>query len=138
MYFPSKRDVWLGLLIWGLVLLAAVPALLKPGKGQLIIMIAVILFVGWIWFGTGYEISDDELKIRCGPFRQRIPLQEIKEIKKTRSPLSSPACSLDRMEIKYGKSKRLMISPADKEGFIKMLTGRVPQIHLDEDLGKHA
>jgi len=130
--------VWLGLLIWGLVLLAAVPALLKPGKGQFIIMIAVILFVGWIWFGTGYEISDDELKIRCGPFRQRIPLQEIKEIKKTRSPLSSPACSLDRMEIKYGKSKRLMISPADKEGFIKMLTGRVPQIHLDEDLGKHA
>jgi len=138
MYFPSKRDVWLGLLIWGLVLLAAVPALLKPGKGQLIIMGAVVLFIGWIWFGTGYEISDDELKIRCGPFRQRIPLQEIKEIKKTRSPLSSPACSLDRMEIKYGKSKRLMISPADKEGFIKMLTGRVPQIHLDEDLGKHA
>jgi len=138
MYFPSKRDWWLGLLIWGLVLLAAVPALLKPEKGQFIIMIAVILFIGWIWFGTGYEILDDELKVRCGPFRQRIPLQEIREIKRTRSPLSSPACSLDRMEIKYGKSKRVMISPADKEGFIKMLTGKSPQIHLDEDLRKYA
>ena len=136
MYFPSKRDLWLGLLIWGLMLLGAVPAFLKPGKGPLMIMIAVILFVGWIWFGTGYEISENELKIRCGPFRQRISLQEIKEIKRTRSPLSSPACSLDRMEIKYGISKRVMISPADKEGFIKMLMGKSPQIRLDEELKK--
>jgi hypothetical protein len=136
MYFPSKRDWWLGLLIWGLVLLAAVPALLKPGKGQLIIMMAVILFVGWIWFGTGYEISDDELKIRCGPFRQRIPIQEIREIKKTRNPLSAPACSLDRMEINHGRSKRVMISPADKEGFIKLLVGKSPQINLDEELSQ--
>jgi len=137
MYFPSKRDLWLGLLIWGLVLLGAVPALLKPGKGQFMIMIAVILFVGWIWFGTGYEISDGELKIRCGPFRQTIPLQEISEIKKTRSPLSSPACSLDRMEIKYGKSKRVMISPADKENFIKTIVERSPHIRLDQDLRKY-
>ena len=137
MYFPSKRDWWLGLLIWGLVLLAAVPTLLKPGKGQFIIMIAVILFVGWIWFGTGYAISDDELRIGCGPFRQRIPLQEIKEIKKTRSPLSAPACSLDRMEIGYGKLKRVMISPADKENFIKTIVEKSPHIRLDQDLRQH-
>jgi hypothetical protein len=134
MYFPSKRDRWLGLLIWGLVFLAAVPALLEPGKGQFLIMIAVMLFVGWIWFGTGYEISDDELKIHCGPFRQTVPLREIREIRKTRSPLSAPACSLDRMEITYGKSKHVMISPADKEDFIKLLAGKSPQIHLDEEL----
>ncbi len=134
MYFSSKRDWWLGLLIWGLVLLAAVPALLRPGKGQLIIMVAVLLFVGWIWFGTAYEISEDELKIRCGPFRQRIPLREIKEIRKTRSPLSAPACSLDRMEIQYGKSKRVMISPAEKEKFIKTIIEKSPSIRLDQEL----
>ena len=134
MYFPSKRDLWLGLLIWGLMLLGTVPALLKPGKGQFILMIAVILFVGWIWFGTGYEIVEDELKIRCGPFRQRIPLKEIKEIKRTRSPLSAPACSLDRMEIKYGNSKRVMISPADKENFIRAMINQSPSIRLDEEL----
>jgi len=137
MYFPSKRDLWLSLLIWGLVLLGAVPAFLNPGKGPLMIMIAVILFVGWIWFGTGYEISENELKIRCGPFRQRIPIQEIKEIKKTRSPLSSPACSLDRMEIKYGNSKRVLISPADKENFIKTIIQKSPSIQLDEELRKY-
>ena len=119
------------------MLLGTVPALLKPGKGPLFIMIAVVLFVGWIWFGTGYEISDDKLKIRCGPLRQRIPLQEIREIKRTRSPLSAPACSLDRMEIKYGNSKRVMISPADKEAFIKLLMEKSPQINLEEELKKH-
>jgi hypothetical protein len=138
MYFRSKRDWWLGLLIWGLMLLAAIPALLKPGKGQLTIMIAVILFIGWIWFGTRYEILEDELKIRCGPFTQRISLQEIKEIKRTRSPLSSPACSLDRMEIKYGKSRRVMISPADKENFIKTIIEKSPSIQLDEELRTYA
>jgi hypothetical protein len=119
------------------MLLGAVPAFLTPGKGQIIIMIAVILFIGWIWFGTGYEILENELKIRCGPFRQRIPLQEINEIKRTRSPLSSPACSLDRMEIKYRKSKRVMISPADKENFIKTIIEKSPHIQLDEDLRKY-
>jgi hypothetical protein len=40
------------------------------------------------------------------------------------------------MEIKYGKSKRVMISPADEEGFIRLLVGKSPQISLDEELKK--
>ena len=137
MYFSSKRDFGLGLLIWGILVLATIPAILQKATVPSVVMILIILFAGWIWFGTGYEISEEELKISCGPFRQRILLQEIREIKRTRSPLSSPACSLDRMEIKFGKSKRVMISPADREGFIKMPIGKFPQIHLDEDLRKY-
>jgi len=137
MYFPSKRDFGLGLLIWGILVLAAIPAILQKATVPLVVMILIILFAGWIWFGTGYKMMDNELKIYCGPFRHTISLQDIKEIKSTRSPLSSPACSLDRMEIKFGKSKRVMISPADREGFIKMLIGKFPQIHLDEDLRKY-
>jgi len=136
MYFPSKRDFGLGLLIWGILVLATIPAILQKATVPLVIMILIILFAGWIWFGTGCEMMENELKVYCGPFRHTISLQDIKEIKRTRSPLSSPACSLDRMEIKFGKSKRVMISPADREGFIKMLIGKSPQIHLDEDLRK--
>ena len=138
MYFPTKRDVWLGILIWGLMLFGMIPAIIQSAKLPLVIMILIVLFIGWIWFGTGYEISEDQLKISCGPFRHRIPIQEIKEIKRTRSPLSSPACSLDRMEIKYGKSKRIMISPADKENFIKTIMKKSQNIQLDEELKKYA
>jgi hypothetical protein len=38
------------------------------------------------------------------------------------------------MEIKYGKSKRVMISPADKENFIKTIIEKSPSIQLDEEL----
>jgi hypothetical protein len=41
------------------------------------------------------------------------------------------------MEIRYGKSKRILISPADKENFIKMLIRKSPHIHLDEELKKY-
>jgi hypothetical protein len=119
------------------MLSAMIPAIIKPVKVGLVIMILIILFIGWVWFGTGYEIADNKLKVYSGPFRYTVPLQEIKEIKRTRNPSSSPACSLDRMEIKYGKSKRVMISPADREGFIKMLIEKSPHINLAEDLKKY-
>jgi hypothetical protein len=137
MHFPSKHDFWLGLLIWGIIILATIPSLVQPSKVGMGVMILAILFVGWIWFGTGYEILEKELKIYSGPFRQTISLQEIKEIKRTRNPSSSPACSLDRMEVKFGQSKRIIISPADKENFIKVIVKKSPQIQLDESLKQY-
>jgi hypothetical protein len=101
-------------------------------------MILAILFAGSIWFGTGYEMMENELKIYCGPFRQTIPYREINEIKKTRSFSSSAACSLDRIEVVYGETKRILISPADKENFIKMLIKKSPHINVDEDLRRYA
>jgi hypothetical protein len=42
-------------------------------------------------------------------------------VEETRNPLSSPALSLDRLKITYGNGKRIMISPADKIGFLKAI-----------------
>ncbi len=50
------------------------------------------------------------------------------------NPLGSPACSLDRLRIEYGK-KRIMISPPDKPGFLRALAQRAPQLEL---LGERA
>jgi len=138
MYFSSKRDFGLGLLIWGILVLATIPAILQKATVPLVIMILIILFAGWIWFGTGYEMMENALKVYCGPFRQTIPYREIKEIKKTRSFSSSAACSLDRMEIQYGESHRILISPADKENFIKTIIKKSPSIQVDEELRKYA
>jgi len=45
-------------------------------------------------------------------------LTEIHSVESSKSVLSSPALSSDRLEIFYGKGKRILISPADREGFI--------------------
>jgi hypothetical protein len=42
----------------------------------------------------------------------------------TRSPLSSPALSLDRIRIDYGKGKSVMISPLNKADFLLELQSR--------------
>ena len=56
-------------------------------------------------------------------------LNGIDSITPTRSPWSSPACSLDRLKIVYGISQQsIMISPADKSGFLSAIVQQCPSL----------
>ena len=59
--------------------------------------------------------------------RYKVPLAEVTAVRSTRNPLSSPALSLDRLEITYGR-RRIMISPEDKARFLKELEARCPRL----------
>lgn len=138
--FPSKRDAWLVLALWGAVaaLLAAGFDLLQaPVAGEL--RIAGPLVAGataglllWVLYGTDYRLEAEEIRIRSGPFRFRVPLAAIESVRPSRSPWSSPACSLDRILIRYGR-RRILISPADREGFYRALQARRPDLRRDGD-----
>lgn len=54
----------------------------------------------------------------------------IKNISETRNPISSPALSLDRLEIVYNRFDSVLISPADKIDFIAELLHRKPDIEV--------
>ena len=83
---------------------------------------------------TSYEIGQTELVIRCVGFRRRIPLDSIVEVFATHNPLSSPACSLDRLRVNYrrrnGKTGCALISPHAKEEFLQDLAATVPGLQL--------
>lgn len=49
----------------------------------------------------------------------------------TKSPLSSPATSLDRLEIMYNKNESIIISPKDRTGFINELKTINPGIEVE-------
>jgi len=89
-----------------------------------------VSFLALIYLGLvlpmRYGITDTDIVVRHGLVRQRIPLKDIVEVHPTRSPLSSPALSLDRLNIRFGEGffKSAMISPADKQGFLTELTQR--------------
>jgi hypothetical protein len=70
-----------------------------------------------------YAITDQHLVVRHGLVRQRIALRDITVVEPTRSPLSSPALSLDRLRIEFGTGffKSAMISPAAKSEFLAEL-----------------
>lgn len=142
MYFSSKRDTWIGLLLWipiiaVFVLTTWIP--LTNGHYDPIgtfIFVPIVAFIAWIWFGTGYRVTDDELNIKSGPIRQTIPLKEITKIESTRNPISSPALSLDRLEIKYGEGNVAIISPQDKEGFINLIVSKYPTVTINGNNAK--
>ncbi len=133
-YFTSKRDLMPWLLVWGFIIVIALLMLFQRVYAGLIILVLLIIFVGWIFFATGYRITQKELIVSNGPFRYKIVLSDIKAIKKTTSQKASPASSMDRLEISYGYAKNIIISPADQASFIRAIKKSAPQIALDPGL----
>ncbi|MFF2445771.1 PH domain-containing protein [Neobacillus sp. NPDC058068] len=130
MRFYSKKGIITGVILWGTVIFLIGSILFLPGgpegKGETIIAVLVSgltsAFISWIWFGTYYEINGSQLKVVGGPFRWKIDIMTITSIRKTRNPLSSPALSLNRLEVQYGKWTTILISPKNKKQFCAELS----------------
>jgi len=137
MVFPSKIDGWLVALMAvpvGISVAATTAAMLAhpPLPAGLIAVGVEALVLGlslWTFRSTLYQVTDRELIVRSGPFRWTIPISDVESVRPSRSPLSSPALSLDRLEIRYAGDRRLMISPKDREGFLIALVGRSTGLH---------
>lgn len=127
--FRSKVDWWIALLLIACVFILLLTlgsfATQSTSLGQGLIfsgaMLAIIACLIWMSLGTYYSVDRKTLKIVAGPIRWKIPVSEIDSVEQTRSPISSPALSLDRLRIRYSGAKSVMISPADKNGFMKAL-----------------
>ena len=140
-FFPSRVDSWL-VAIGPLVGLAAVtvvagvgvPFVLNigatpPGLALLAVVLAFTLVLPiWLVLDTNYTLTADELRIRSGPFRWRIALSEVREVSPSRSWMSSPALSLDRLCIRYGPGRSILVSPREKQRFIGALRERCPAV----------
>lgn len=141
MKFTSKRDAWLGLILFGSIgygSFLSYSAFIseKAGIGEsifaIILNLVLILFICWLWFSTYYVLDEKELVIRCGPINKRIPYRKITSAHKTWIPLSSPALSLKRINIKYQFGIAL-ISPKDRDKFLCMLKERCPHANIKFD-----
>ncbi len=141
-HFPSRRDLWLAAVIWvgaGGAVFAGVAQLESGASLGLRAAVLLLCFGGaafmlWVLYGTHYTLTPDRLLIRSGPLRFRVPLAEIASVTPSRNPLSSPACSLDRLHVRYRESRRgVLISPLDKTGFLQALVARCPQLELAGD-----
>lgn len=125
--FRSKIDLWLGgviLLGAGLSGTVALGLLFQEGLAALAIipLLATGLSI-WVLFGTWYDVSDTTLFVRCGPFRTAVLLSTVRAIRPTRTVLSAPALSLDRLQLTHAGGV-LVISPADATGFVRALRER--------------
>jgi hypothetical protein len=143
--FPSKIDRWI---VW----LTAIPLMISaaavtsallagPPLPAAFLMVGlevlIVAFIAWTYRGTRYLVTDREVIARSGPFRWRIEIAGIESIRPSRNPLSSPAMSLDRLEIGYGRGRRLLISPEDRRGFLEAVVARSRSLIREGDSVRH-
>ncbi len=124
--YRSKIDVWLmavlAMAIAGSLLAALTVLSVRSPTAWAIAALTAIVGAGlplWLLLATHYTLERGQLVVRSGPFTWRIPVADITSITPTSNPLSSPALSLDRLRIEYGQGRSLMISPRDKEQFVR-------------------
>lgn len=132
-WFPSAVDRWLAVVLAIAPLMVAVATIAEAVAGSttdLWIGAAACAFIGAIYglliFPMRYGISADRLIVRHGVVRQRVRLADITEVQPSRNPLSSPALSLNRLHVRFGSGffRSVLISPADRAGFLALLAER--------------
>lgn len=135
MYFPSKKDLWVYLVIWICVIACLTPIFIGRDFEVLFFTIPLAILLIWALFTTGYKVNDELLIIQNGPVKKKILIKDIKKISKTKNPLASSALSIDRLEITYGsKFEMELVSPKDKPKFTYSLKSINPQIEVIDNI----
>lgn len=100
-----------------------------------IFFIVPILFCIYVFISIKYTITDSNLNIKAGFLvNWDIDIATIQKISETNNIMSSPAASLDRLEIIYNKYNSIIISPQRKKQFISDLLAINPNIEVTPKL----
>ncbi|QJX49038.1 PH domain-containing protein [Hymenobacter taeanensis] len=129
--FPSKISWWLFAPVLSSLGFFLLLSFVQQRWGASVVVLAVGAFLGYLLANTRYTLTPQELLITSGPIHKRVPITSITSVKPTRNPISSPALSLNRLEIRYGKYDSVLISPANPKGFLTTLHQLNPALRHD-------
>jgi hypothetical protein len=94
----------------------------------------MLLLLSWIthlFLTTKYILEGDTLYIQSGfLYKKKMNISEVQKIIESNKPLSSPAASLDRLEIRKTPWDYVLISPKQKEDFIQAMLEKNPNIEV--------
>ena len=91
--------------------------------GVIAVVLLNVLVTAWL-FSYRYIVSDTQLVVKVALFPpKRYDINAIRSIRRTCCPLSAPAASLDRLEIRIGNDT-LLVSPLRKREFVDDLCQR--------------
>jgi Bacterial PH domain len=128
--YPTKIDWWMRPLLFVPLLGCAASIYagnVRDDQRTLFVAYACLVTYGLLMIGLAwpirYTVSPEELEVRFGLVHTHLPWSRIVAMELSTNPLSSPAMSLDRIEITYihksGSFERtIRISPPDREAFL--------------------
>ena len=124
-----------GLLLVLLILpisITSYQAIVDKNWWAFLFLLITSLFILHLFLTTDYTLDQNELYIRSGfIIHKRIAIKNISKIKKTNSWLSSPALSLDRIEVFYNQYDSTIISPKNKEDFALEIKKLNPEAEIN-------
>ena len=100
-----------------------------------IFLLIIVCFL-YMNLSTRYSINEtNQLVIKMGIFyKKTIAINSIKSVRRSSNLLSSPAPSLDRLELNYAQFGQILISPKNKNEFVTALVKLNPKIRVEFDL----
>lgn len=140
-----KWDWWQFLLLVGAPIAAIVVILIGrdvPIAARVVITLVFATLL-WLVLSTRYEVTGDALVVVFGPFRLTYLWAEMKRVRKGgwwaqvssfREPRMRMAFSVDNLivECEEGKrTRRVVISPADKTSFLRLVREHAPQAVME-------
>lgn len=139
MRFQGKISKWFyGIMIFAAAILIPIVALaIKDGEVfvfvfSLSILALIEIFCISIVFRNFAELNSEGLLIVFGFIRFRIRYSDMQEINTTKDPSSSLAASFDRIKIRYGNGKTVMISLHDRQEFYQELQKKKFDIRIKQ------
>lgn len=128
--YRSKIDWWLLALILVPMVTAGVAGVRYGKEEVLLSLVPPIIIVAYVFSCVKYTLNDGILNVKAGFLvNQDISVEDIKSVTKTFNPLSAPALSINRLEIKYGSGfNYTLISPKNRQQFIADLLAINPSI----------
>lgn len=134
--YRSKISPFLTIILIAATISPLIPLFFKPYDSSALLVCLLCFLVCLVicipaLFMTYYTIEEDSLHIKSGFFfHKTLAIASIRKIEETNNIISSPAPSLDRLEIIYHKYDSVLISPADKEGFLKEMASLNPELQI--------
>lgn len=124
--YKSAVDGWFVAAVVMVPAALLVPALLLPAglRWMVLPLLLAAVLPFWLLLTTDYRIDGHQLLIRSGPFRWAYDIRSIVGIEPTRSPLSGPALSLDRLLLRFDSGACCLVSPRDPMAFAVALKSR--------------
>ncbi|MEM6841955.1 MAG: PH domain-containing protein [Bacteroidota bacterium] len=131
MKFWSKREHGIAAILWMFPLFCSIGLFVLLLLSQLnekyligfltVSSLTVILF--YLWYNTYYRIEDGQLIYQSGVFNGTIKINQIESIQRSGYPTTGnrPAMGLEGLLIRYQGGRRIFISPADEDGFMREL-----------------
>lgn len=142
MKFKSRKDILFStiiigtnLFLLGITLYGIFIGEMEPHEyWTLPLVLGVVVFLFWMYFGTNYELSPNELIYRCGPMKGKIGYERIREIVKGRTLWVGfrPATARKGLIIKYDRYNEIYISPKTNEIFIDKILELKSDVNITE------